>query len=368
MHPASNLRRTGRVQLAVRRQNYLLLLCVLLLTIQAFARTRLEEYALILADAPVARQISSRGGLHTQEAASRVARIQTAQQNLRQELALRKVHVSGSAQTLLNAVFVRVPRERVTELRSLPGVQRVLWMPPMKRHLNVAVNLVNVPIAWTVLPGGAAHAGAGEKIAIIDSGIDNTHPAFQDSSLAIPAGFPKGRPQDLPYTNHKIIVARNYEPMFALPDDPTPRDRSGHGTALAMIAAGNTTKGPLATITGVAPKAWLGNYKIFGTPGVNDTTYGSIVIQALEDAYNDQMDIAVLAFGYPAVYGPLDEDATVCSNGTSVPSQYQNACDVSAMAVENAVQGGMTVVVSAGNDAQTSTKPPAMNSVNSPRT
>jgi minor extracellular serine protease Vpr len=341
---------------------------VCFLTFQVFARTRLEEYALVLQDPPVARQIASRGALHTDAAASRLRLIQTAQQNLRQELARRKIRVSGSAQTLVNAVFVRAPRERVAELRSLPGVVRVTWMPPMKRALNQAVNLVNVPTAWNILPGGQANAGAGVMIAIIDSGIDNTHPAFQDSSLQVPAGYPKGRAQDLAYTNHKIIVARNYEPLFALPDDPTPRDRSGHGTALAMIAAGNTTKGPLATITGVAPKAWLGNYKIFGSPGVNDVTYGSIVIQALEDAYNDLMDIAVLAFGYPAVYGPLDTDATGCASESGVPSQYQNACDISAMAVENAVKGGMTVVVSAGNDAQSSTQPPALNSINSPGT
>lgn len=324
----------------LRRQTYLFLLlapwlCALPAFAQTGAQTRLEEYALILEDPPLARHIASR------------ARIQSAQQNLRRELARRKIPVSGSAQTLLNAIFVRVPRARLAELQSLPRVKRVVWSPRMKRNLNLALGLVNVTSAWTALPGGSAHAGAGVKIAIIDSGIDLTSPAFQDSSLATPSGFPKG---DTAYTNNKVIVARNYEPMFLLPDDPTPRDRSGHGTALAMIAAGETSQAPLATITGVAPKAWLGNYKIFGSPGVNDTTLGSIVVAALEDAYTDGMNIAVLAFGYPAIYGPLDGP------------------DVSAQAVENAVASGMTVVVSAGNDAQTSAQPPALNSIDSPGT
>lgn len=348
------------------RQLYLLLLFTLLAGFQAFARTRLAEYAVVLQDPPVARQISSRKALHTNAAANRLKTIQAAQQNLRQELTRRKIKVSGAAHMLVNAVFVRVPQNRVAELRSLPGVKMVVWMPPLKRSLNQAVNLVGVNTAWNVL-GGMSNAGAGVMIGIIDSGIDNTHPAFQDSSLHAPSGYPKGRTQDLPYTNSKIIVARNYEPMFALPDDPTPRDRSGHGTALAMIAAGNTVQAPLATITGVAPKAFLGNYKIFGSPGVNDSTNGSVVIQALEDAYNDLMDIALLAFGNPAVYGPLDTDATACNN-TNVPSQYQNACDITAMAVENAVTSGMTVVVSAGNDAQASSQPPALNSIDSPGT
>ena len=57
---------------------------------------------------------------------------------------------------------------------------------------------------------------------------------------------------------------------------------------------------------GVAPKAFLGNYKVFGTSGVNQTLW-SAVMKALDDAYNDGMDIAVLALGSKmGLYGPLD--------------------------------------------------------------
>jgi len=69
---------------------------------------------------------------------------------------------------------------------------------------------------------------------------------------------------------------------------------------------GNTAVGPSDTITGVAPKAYLGSYKVFGSPGVNDYTLSSALIQALDDAYNDGMDIAVLSLGAPALSGPLD--------------------------------------------------------------
>ena len=336
----------------MRRQIYLLLLFSLpLFCFQAFAGTRLEEYALILKDPPLARQMAAR------------ARVESAQRQLRGELARRKIRVSGSTETLLNAVFVRVPRNRIAELRSLAGVRHVVRLPRFKRNLNVAVNLVNVPAAWSALSGGMANAGAGVKIAIIDSGIEDTHAAFHDASLQPPAGYPLG---DTAYTNGKIIVARSYEPMFFLPDDTTPQDRSGHGTALAMIAAGETNTGPLATITGVAPKAWLGNYKIFGTPGVNDTTSFAAVIQALEDAIADHMDIAVVAFGDLPLDGPLDTDPSCATSG--VPAAYQDDCDIPAQAVENAVALGMTVVVAAGNDAQSSLQAPALNSINSPGT
>lgn len=317
---------------------------------QSWARERLEEYALVLRDPPLARQMAAR------------ARVESAQRQLRGELAQRRIAVSGSAQTLVNAVFVRVARERVAELRSLAGVKHVIRLPRLKRSLNTAVNLVNVPAAWNALPGGMPNGGAGVRIAIIDSGIDDTHPAFQDGSQA-PPGYPLG---DTAYTNGKIIVARTYEPMFALPDDRTPRDRSGHGTALAMIAAGATNTGPLATITGVAPKAWLGNYKIFGTPGVNDNATYAAAIQALEDAVADHMDIALLAFGRLPLNGPLDTDKACATGG--VPPAYQYDCDIPAQAVENAVAMGMTVVVAAGNDAQSSDQAPALASINSPGT
>ena len=347
-----NRRILNRVQQAVRRQICLLLLFALpFLTFQAFAGTRLEEYALVLQDPPLARQPAAR------------ARVEEAQRQLRGELGRRKIRVGGSAETLLNAVFVRVPRNRVPELRSLAGVRHVVRLPRLKRNLNVAVNLVNAPAAWNALPGGMANAGAGVKIAIIDSGLDDTHLAFQDASLKPPAGYPLG---DTAYTNGKIIVARSYAPLFFLPDDATPRDRSGHGTALAMIAAGETNTGPLATITGVAPKAWLGNYKIFGTPGLNDTTSFAAVIQALEDAVADHMDIAVVAFGSLPLSEPLETDTACATSG--VPSAYQDDCDIPAQAVENAVAMGMTVVVAAGNDALSSNQPPALNSINSPGT
>jgi uncharacterized protein (TIGR03437 family) len=298
----------------VLREAYLL--AFFALPFPSIAGSRPEEYALILRDPPLARQVKSRAGLYAADAARQLASIEVAQQNLRRELT------------------------------------------------HVAVDLINLPAAWSsIRPGGMANAGAGVKIAILDSGIDETHAAFQNGSLQMPPNFPKG---DKAYTNNKIIVARSYESMFYRPDDTTPRDRSGHGTALAMIAAGETNTAPIATITGVAPQAWLGNYKIFGTPGVNDTSSNAAAIQALEDALSDGMDIALMAFGSPALNSPTLTDPTCLNSG--VPSAYQNACDVPALAVENAVGLGMTVVVSAGNDGDSGLQVPDLNSIDSPGT
>ncbi len=331
------------------------------------AQSPADDYALVLNDPPLAEQAGSRKELRS-ASPDRLARIQSSQQQVRQRLASRQIPVVGSAQTLVNAVFVRASKDQVAELKSLPNVKRVEYLPPMRHHLDAkgALDLIRTSGAWEVV-GGEDKAGAGVKIGILDSGIDQTHPAFQDSSLPAVSGFPKGAAE---FTNAKVIVARSYVSLLTYEDDDiTPRDRFGFGTAVAMIAAGTRNSGPDATITGVAPKAYLGNYKIFGTPGINDTTRAPALIQALQDALNDGMDIVTVPLGSPATYDPLLRDS-VCADATAqfglgIPS---DSCDVRAQAVENAVRLGLTVVVSAGDDGELGVRYPALNTINTPGT
>lgn len=339
-------------------------LCLVLFAALAPA-ARLDEYALILETPPLAET-------HTARDSAGHRAMRQAQTTLIGELNRRHIPVTGSVQTLLNAVFVLVPRGTSPDLAGLPGVRRAAYLAPLHLQLNKALDLMKVRDAWA-LPaiGGMDNAGANIKIGIIDTGIDITHPAFQDASLKAPAGFPRG---DTHFTNAKVIVARSYvsllsstDPAFSTPDDLTPVDRVGHGTAIAMIAAGAQVSAPLATISGVAPKAFLGNYKIYGSPGLNNFTNASAMIQALEDALADGMDVVNLASGDSAVYGPLDTDAACGTNNlrSYIPI---NACDVRAQAVENAVRSGMVVVTAAGDDGEAGAVYPALGTINSPGT
>lgn len=342
----------------------------------AFGQPGRHEYAVVLKDAPVAERVATRAELGGPAASDHMARIGKARHSLRMELARRKIPVTGEASLLLNAVFVTATREQAEGLRGLDGVRRVELQPALRLHLNKALDLMRVPQAWS-LAGGVENAGAGVKIGVIDTGIDKDHPAFQDTALPMPSGFPKGRPEDLANTSNKVIVARSYvaqlpepnaAPERSRPDDTTPRDRVGHGTAAAMIAAGRRVQGPVATITGVAPKAWLGNYKVFGSPGVNDSTRTAVLIQALEDAIRDGMDIVTLSLGSPSQYGPLatSQDCGPGNTGFNIP---QSACDVRAYAIENAVGLGVAVVVSAGNDGDLAFEQfPTFNSIHTPGT
>jgi uncharacterized protein (TIGR03437 family) len=320
----------------------------------SYGAPELNRWAVILADPPLAQQVTARRDVARAALSPAGARLLAAQRTVEAEIQKRGLRVTGSTQTLLNAVFVSAAEEEARALESVPGVARVVRLKRHFRHDAKAADLVNAPAAWSLL-GGNNNAGAGMLIGILDTGIDQRHPAFQDASLRPPAGFPKCSGSDCAYTSNKVIAARSYVaqlvgadegPDFSRPDDLSPRDRVGHGTAAASVAAGQRVRGPAAEIQGVAPKAFLGNYKIFGAPGVNDSFTTDVLIDAIEDAFNDGMDVISISAGSTALFGPLEQ----CRNSQG----QQFACDPDAAAVEEAVRLGMSVVVSAGNSGDVS--------------
>ena len=346
-----------------------LLVCFLAATAAYAAQPLSNRYALVLNDPPLSHFYPSRASMLSAPAAAYRQQIRASHASLRAQIAAHGLIVTGEADTLMNAVFVAAPKERIAELASLPGVVAVVPLRYYKLNMNRAVALVNASGAWNAL-GGVANAGVGVKIAILDTGIDQTHPAFQDSSLVAPAGYPICSGTDCAFTSNKVIVARSYVSMLAAgtssanpaadsrPDDISPRDHTGHGTAVASVAAGNTNTG-LVTFTGMAPHAFLGNYRIFGSPEVNDTTSDDVIIAAAEDAMRDGMDIISLSLGATAFYGPLDTGST-CGQNPGV------ACDPLASALQTASQSGMIVVVAAGNNGELGVNYPTFNSIASP--
>src|ERR1019366_9196157 len=272
----------------------------------------------------------------------------------------------------LNAGFGSAPAESVPEPPDIQGELGVRPMRQMHMELNKATQLMNAPAAWNLV-GGQSKAGAGIKIGILDTGIDQNHPAFQDSSLAFPSGFPKcsGSPDASSYTNTKVIVARSYVSQIVIgneaapnnpaadsvPDDYSPRDRIGHGSSVASCAAGNINTGSV-TFSGMAPKAWLGNYKIWGSPQVNENPPGDVWIAALNDAVTDGMDVINMSSGGPALTGPLDTGAA-CGASPGTP------CDLLATAFENAAKT-VVMVVAAGNAGSNGYYVPTFNTISSP--
>jgi subtilisin family serine protease len=268
--------------------------------------------------------------------ASRRAAVLNQQSRVRAALSERSVQVVDSVDTVANALVVQAQPDRIAELFALSGVIRIVPVRLYKKLLDRAVLLQGVTDAWAHA-GGIENAGAGTKIAIIDTGIDVSHPAFQDAGLPALEGFPKvNHDTDLEHTNGKVIVARNYDPE----PSSSARDSDGHGTSVAMIAAGVGNTGPHGTITGIAPKAYVGSYKVFADG--RDSAPTSAVLKALDDAVADGMDVINLSLGgFPA---------------------ERPASDIIALAVERAVSSGVIVVAASGNEG------PGLNTIGSPGT
>ena len=225
---------------------------------------------------------------------------------------------------------VVVPRSQLGRLASLPGVDRVYPSVRYRTQLDRSPQQIGAPALWGP---GLTTAGQGMKIAIIDEGIDQTHPFFSPAGYTMPAGYPKGQTA---YTNAKVIVARAFPPArpvwkhAAKPFDP---ELSSHGTHVAGIAAGNAnTLAEGARISGVAPRAYLGNYKALTIPTDADVGLDGNspeLVAAIEAAVADGMDVINMSLGEPEIE----------------PSR-----DIVVQALAAAARAGVVSVVAAGND------------------
>ncbi len=227
------------------------------------------------------------------------------------------VRVLAEMRTLVNAISMAGPGIEIASIATLPGVKRLALTRQYHAALNRSLALINASTAWTAV-GGSGSAGQGIKIAILDTGIDITNPLFADAGFTAPAGFPKGNTS---FTNNKVIAAK----AFLIDGSATPGDVNGHGTNVAGIAAGDlNTSSPLGAISGVAPRAFLGNYRVLDNFGNGRE---DLIVLGLQAALQDGFDIANLSLGTEAdvILGPLDQ------------------------AVENAVAAGMIVTVAAGD-------------------
>ncbi|MHC4230058.1 MAG: S8 family serine peptidase, partial [Planctomycetota bacterium] len=229
---------------------------------------------------------------------------------------------------LLNGLSLEMPSRMASRIRSMPEVLSIVPNRKYNYSLTRSNDLMNAPLAWQ-LTGGPALAGQGIKIGIIDTGIDHTHVMFDGEGYELPAGFPLG---DTNFTNNKIIVARVFTRNGDSLEDSTPRDRNGHGTHVASCAAGNPdTVSPLGPVSGFAPNAYLGNYKVF----TGEFTTLEQIISALEACVEDGMDVVNLSLGSESYIHVL--------------------LDPEALAIRNAINAGVVVVAAAGNSGRPET-------------
>ena len=228
-----------------------------------------------------------------------------------------------------NGFAVVLPSAEVPLLRDIPGVRDVFASARYVPQLDRSPQQIGAPGLWGA---GLETAGQGVKIGVIDTGVDQGHAFFDPAGYAMPAGFPKGQQR---FTNAKVIVARAFPPPGARYKNAAlavDGDNSSHGTHVAGIAAGNArTQATGSTVSGIAPRAFIGNYKaLIGTDsGLSPNGNAPEIVAAIEAAVRDGMDVLNLSIGQP---------------------ELEPRRDIVALALDAAARTGVVPVVAAGND------------------
>ena len=233
---------------------------------------------------------------------------------------------------VLDGMAVVVPRSELARLSAIPGAK--VW-PSLTYHslLDRSPKLISAPTVWGPT---LATAGQGVKIAILDDGLDQTHVFFDPTNFAYPPGFPKGNQA---FTTPKVIVAKTFSPAtnhWKYANTPFDPMNSDHATNVAGIAAGDydtvaTIPGGRPHVSGIAPKAYLGNYKVLTVPTSQFGLDGNSpeIAKGIEEAVKDGMDVINLSLGEPEIE----------------PSR-----DIVVAAIDNAASAGVVSVIAAGNE------------------
>jgi subtilisin family serine protease len=161
-------------------------------------------------------------------------------------------------------------------IEKIPGVLGVYPDYEVHALLNESVPLISADQVWAMHDAnGRPVTGQGIRVAVIDTGIDYTHPDLGGC-------FGSG-----------CKVADGYD---FVNEDADPQDDNGHGTHVAGIVAAN------GSVKGVAPGASLFAYKVMDASG---NGYTSDIIAAIERATDpdgnpataDAVDVINLSLG-----------------------------------------------------------------------
>ena len=223
---------------------------------------------------------------------------------------------------LWNGMSIRVGRSDLSRLIQIPGVKAVYPVieieAPEKPYPDPVSDLYTA-LAMTgadVVHSQLGFTGKGIKVGIIDTGIDYDHPDLGGTGQPGQTHFPTAR-----VVTGWDFVGDAFTGSSTPPvPDNNPDDCAGHGTHVAGIVGANGT-----AFKGVAPEVQLGAYRVFGCSG---STTADIMIQAMERALADGMDVVNMSIG----------------------STYQWPEYPTAKAASRLVRRGVVVVASIGND------------------
>lgn len=213
-----------------------------------------------------------------------------------------------------NAVAVKLNGQRAEVLAGAPGVKSVEFSWLYSPAMDVSVDVIHASDLWASITGGRAGAGAGIKVGVIDSGIDDKHPFFACKGTITHKVFASGvagNPNNLLVSTHGTHVAGTI------------------GGCVIPIGAPITATNQ---ISGVAPAAELHDYNVFpgfggGFIAFGGSAFSHDIAEALEETVADGIDVVNMSLG----------------------GKVQGPHDFLADAVNATVAAGLVVAVAAGN-------------------
>jgi subtilisin family serine protease len=194
--------------------------------------------------------------------------------------------------TLFPGEALKVTSADIEALSQQEDVEQIWPDLPVHTCLNTSVPKIQAPQVWEI-----GFKGAGIKVGVVDTGIDNTHPDFEG----------------------RIMATKSFVSDSALDDN-------GHGTHVASTIAGSGAKSNGKYI-GVAPEAHLYIAKVLRANGSGSM---SGVMAGIEWAVlEQQVQIINLSLGGSGSCDGTDALSTLCD--------------------EAVLQGGVVMCIAAGN-------------------
>ena len=302
------------------------------------------EEAPLLDSHKVSQYASVTDFLDSSAAQSTERKLERARKAVKSQLAtkLDDVEVRYEYTTVFNGLSVEADYADLETIQDLPGVKDayVSQVYQLIEPVNETKLADSVPAIGGDISQETGYTGKGMVVAILDTGLDTSHEAFQNAVNA-----PKFTKQDIAdklvsdslragnvnvdsiYQSDKIPFAYDY-----YGNDTNVSGGNSHGTHVAGIVGAN--KGQ---VTGVAPDAQLMIMKIFGDDGSG--AHDSDIIAALEDAVVLGADAVNMSLGMTAGFSEAAATKTrevyqrvknagislMCAAGNEYSSSYKSA-------------------------------------------
>lgn len=318
--------------------------------VTAYAPDERVRIVIELEDAPlldshkVSQYASVTEFLDSNAAQSAERKLERARKVVKSQLAtkLDDVEVRYEYTTVFNGLSVEADYADLETIQDLPGVKDayVSQVYQLIEPVNETKLADSVPSIGGDISQETGYTGKGMVVAILDTGLDTSHEAFQNAVNA-----PKFTKQDIAdklasdslrvgnvnvnsiYQSDKIPFAYDY-----YDNDTNVSGGNSHGTHVAGIVGANSGQ-----VTGVAPDAQLMIMKIFGDDGSG--AYDSDIIAALEDAVVLGADAVNMSLGMTAGFSEAAATKTrevyqrvknagislMCAAGNEYSSSYKSA-------------------------------------------